>query len=63
MATIRLRIAESKAEMTRPPAFLIIFASPFFRPNAAGSSSVSRVSMHDNTANFFSGYLSVIYFS
>ena len=32
-------------------------------PNAAGSNSVSRVSMHDRTASFLSGYLSVKYFS
>ena len=38
-------------------------ASPFFRPRAAGSSSVSRVSIHDNTASFLSGYLLVRYFS
>ena len=44
MATIRLRMAESKAEITSPPAFLMILASPFFNPSAAGSSSVSRVS-------------------
>ena len=43
MATIRLRMAESKAEITKPPAFLIIFASPFFKPRAAGSNSVSLV--------------------
>ena len=38
-------------------------ASPFFRPRAAGSSSVSLVSIHDSTASFLSGYLSVRYFS
>ena len=43
MATIRLRMAESKTEITKPPAFLIIFASPFFKPRAAGSNSVSLV--------------------
>ena len=32
----------------------MIFASPFFRPKAAGSSSVSLVSIHDSTASFLS---------
>ena len=46
-----------------PPAFLIIFTSPFLMPKAAGNNSVSRVSMHERIAIFLSGYLLVIYFS
>ena len=60
---MRLRMAESKGEMTKPPAFLMNLASPFLRPKAAGSSSVKRVSMHESTAKCLSGYLEVIYFS
>lgn len=56
-------MAESNAEMTSPPAFLMILASPFLRPRAAGRSSVRRVSMQERTASFLSGYLSVRYCS
>ncbi len=48
---------------TSAPATLMIFASPFLSPSAAMSSSVRRVSMHDTTASFLSGYLSVLNFS
>lgn len=40
---------------------LIILASPFLSPNAAGRSSVRRVSMQLTIASFLSGYLSVEY--
>ena len=48
---------------SNPPAFFIIFTSPFLTPNAAGISSVNRVSMQDKIAIFLSGYLFVINFS
>ena len=53
------RMTLPKGCATSAPATLMIFASPFFSPSAAARSSVSRVSMHETTANFLSGYLSV----
>ena len=52
-------MAESISDRTSPPAFFMIFASPFLRPRALGSNSVRRVSMQVRTASFFAGNLSV----
>ena len=60
MATSRLRTVLSKGFVIVPPAFLMIFTSPFLNPRAAGSSSTSRVSMHVTMAMRLLGYLSVM---
>ena len=63
MATSRERMTLPKGFVTTPPAFLMIFTSPFFRPSAAGSSSTSRVSMQVRMAIFLLGYLLAAYCS
>ena len=55
------RITLPKGWEITPPAFFIIFTSPFLIPNAAGSKAVSRVSIQERIAIFLSGYLLVIY--
>lgn len=57
----KLRITLPKGWEITPPAFFIIFTSPFLIPNAAGSKAVSRVSIQERIAIFLSGYLLVIY--
>ncbi len=58
-----LRTSVENGPRMTPPAFLIILASPFFRPKAAKRSSVRRVSMQATIATFLSGYFVVSYFS
>ena len=61
--TKTLRTTLPKAWLTTPPAFLMIFTSPFLIPRAAGKSSVSLVSIQVIIAIFLSGYLLVLYCS
>ena len=63
MATSRERITLPKGLVTTPPAFLMIFTSPFRRPSAAGRSSTSRVSIQVKMAIFLLGYLLAAYCS
>src|SRR5699024_11179271 len=63
MATIRLRMTLPNGCEMIPPAFFIIFTSPFLMPKAAGSKAVKRVSIQERMAIFLSGYLFVMYFS